>query len=164
MKAKIFKYIISIILIAATLGTLSYFTFFATPQQNTAKKEMIKRYILKGAVKQTGIHESSSPLTYRQLFFITKLLPDGDVSAFKLDDLAIENKEIYVPFKNHQLNWEDLHSINQLTSYGISKSYAQKIIDYKESKGYTTTWDELSKISGIGQKTIEKLRTFLILE
>lgn len=91
-------------------------------------------------------------------------MPQGDTSAFNLDDLAVENKEIYVPFKDYKLNWEDLRDDSQLILFGIGKGYAKKIFDFKEQKGKQVSWNDISKISGIGPKTIEKLKTFLILE
>ncbi len=47
---------------------------------------------------------------------------------------------------------------------GIGKSYAQRIIEYRETIGEFTSVEELVNVKGIGEKTLEKLKPFLELE
>ena len=47
---------------------------------------------------------------------------------------------------------------------GIGKSYAQRIIEYRETIGEFTSVEELINVKGIGEKTLEKLKPFLTLE
>lgn len=50
-------------------------------------------------------------------------------------------------------------SLSQLDSLdGIGPTYAQRIIDYRESNGAFTTIDQIKNIKGIGDKTFEKIK------
>lgn len=52
----------------------------------------------------------------------------------------------------------------QLTSLpGIGATYAQRIIEYRETNGDFTSVDELVKVRGIGEKTLEKIKPFIKL-
>lgn len=44
---------------------------------------------------------------------------------------------------------------------GIGEAYAKRIIDYRQTKGEFTAIEELTKVRGIGQKRLEKLKPFI---
>lgn len=53
---------------------------------------------------------------------------------------------------------------NELTSLpGIGETYAQRIIEYRETNGDFTSVDELINIKGIGERTLEKIKPFVKL-
>ncbi|WEV73306.1 helix-hairpin-helix domain-containing protein [Bifidobacterium sp. ESL0798] len=54
------------------------------------------------------------------------------------------------------LNTADSTRLQQIK--GVGPVMAQKIIDYRSSIGRFTSVDQLLKVSGIGQKTLEKIR------
>ncbi|WEV45929.1 helix-hairpin-helix domain-containing protein [Bifidobacterium sp. ESL0690] len=54
------------------------------------------------------------------------------------------------------LNTADSTQLQQIK--GVGPVMAQKIIDYRTSIGHFTSVDQLLKVSGIGQKTLEKIR------
>ena len=55
-------------------------------------------------------------------------------------------------------------TIVELTSLpGIGESYAQRIIEYRETNGDFTSVDDLVNVRGIGERTLEKLKPFIKL-
>jgi competence protein ComEA len=56
-------------------------------------------------------------------------------------------------------------SIKELTGLkGIGEAKAKAIVEYRESNGKFNSVDELSKVKGIGQKTVEKLKSEITVD
>lgn len=52
----------------------------------------------------------------------------------------------------------------ELTSLpGIGETYAQRIIEYRETNGDFTSVDDLVKVRGIGERTLEKIKPYIKL-
>ncbi len=47
---------------------------------------------------------------------------------------------------------------------GIGKTYAQRIIEYRETNGDFVSVEDLVKVRGIGGKTLEKLKPFITID
>lgn len=56
----------------------------------------------------------------------------------------------------NNLNKADLSSLQTISGVGAKR--AQDILDYRDSQGGFKTIDDLKNVSGIGEKTLEKLR------
>ena len=50
------------------------------------------------------------------------------------------------------------------TLSGIGPQMAQRIIQYREEHGNFTSVDALTKVKGLGEKTLEKLKPFISVE
>lgn len=60
------------------------------------------------------------------------------------------------------LNKADLSSLQTISGVGAKR--AQDILDYRDSQGGFKTIDDLKNVSGIGKKTLEKLRQDVTLD
>lgn len=60
------------------------------------------------------------------------------------------------------LNKADLSSLQTISGVGAKR--AQDILDYRDSQGSFKTIDDLKNVSGIGEKTLEKLRQDVTLD
>ncbi len=76
------------------------------------------------------------------------------VYSASLEEIAAESNQ---PLKVN-LNTADVDELDELPQVGPST--ARKIIDYREANGMFRTVGELEGVSGIGPKTIEKIKPF----
>ncbi len=49
-------------------------------------------------------------------------------------------------------------TLEEMLQSGVAASYTKHIIDFRETKGSIEKIDELVRVSGIGEKTVEKLK------
>ena len=65
--------------------------------------------------------------------------------------------------KNNQgkinINFADAATLEQIP--GVGPSTAQKIIEYRENIGSFRTIEDIKNVSGIGDKTFEKLKNYI---
>lgn len=140
---------------------------------------------VKGAVKKPGIYKLSSKNRVSDAVasaggFTEEAERKGINLAKKLQDEA----EVYVPLRgeadtNHLLententnktakkakiniNTADLTELQQLSGVGAKK--AQDILDYRSENGSFQTVEELTKVSGFGPKTLEKLKEAITVD
>lgn len=68
----------------------------------------------------------------------------------------IETAPIETSTRLININTADANTLATLDGIGVSK--AQKIIDYRSSNGNFTSISEIMNVSGIGEKTYEKIK------
>jgi comEA protein len=78
---------------------------------------------------------------------------------FEREDELIE--EMPTPQGPININTANLFQIESLPLLGIER--AKDIIEYREKNGLFESLDELTNISGIGMKTLEKLKPLITL-
>ena len=91
-----------------------------------------------------------------------RVLRSTDVSmkdAFEREDENFDGSE--TPTEPVNLNTAGLMEIEALPYLGIER--AKDIIEYRDKNGPFKSLDELTNISGIGQKTLEKLKPLITL-
>ena len=140
---------------------------------------------VKGAVKKPGIYKLSSKNRVSDAVasaggFTEEAERKGINLAKKLQDEA----EVYVPVRgeaetNHLLetkdntsktvektkiniNTADLTELQQLSGVGAKK--AQDILDFRSENGSFQSVEELTKVSGFGPKTLEKLKEAITVD
>ncbi|MGP1451733.1 MAG: MAG0490 family ComEA-like DNA-binding protein [Metamycoplasmataceae bacterium] len=116
-----------------------------------------------GEVKYPGTYTFKKDVTYFEIFKKVGIKNNSDLSSFNLNEKIKENLTIKVlSLKKSKIKWIELNNKEQLINMGISKSISEKIIFLRKKK-INITWEDLNEISGIGPKTLEKLKRILIL-
>jgi competence protein ComEA len=131
---------------------------------------------IKGEIKNPNVYEVDSNIRVYDLIKLAGGLTDNaDTSQINLAAKIQNGQMIVIPNKNSQISNSQLGSkdnkvninfatLEQLMEIpGIGESKAKLIIDYRNKNGSFTKIDDLSKISGFGQKTIEKLEEYIIV-
>ncbi|WLP85757.1 MAG0490 family ComEA-like DNA-binding protein [Mycoplasma seminis] len=166
-KKKLILYLILVLLASGIAGYVLIQQIQAQHSLQKSKKggeeDKIYKYKLSGNVLHKNI-ESTKPLTYRELLYLAQVKSGSDLDSLKLDDYATEEQTIFIPRKDQKLLWSDIRSAKDFEVFGIDKKYARYLYEYKEKNQGIPTWDDILKIKGIGSKTIEILKSFLILE
>lgn len=146
-------------------------------------EEKVNHYIVdvKGQVKFPGVYEVEEHLRVHDVIQLAGgFLEMANETAINLAQKISDEMVIYVPHLDEEINdtltdtWspsqdEKKVSLNQATAGeletlpGIGPSKAAAIIKYREEVGKFKSIDELTNVSGIGEKTLEKLRDSLDL-
>ena len=146
-------------------------------------EEQVNHYIVdvKGQVNFPGVYEVEEHLRVHDVIQLAGgFLEMANETAINLAQKISDEMVIYVPHLDEEINntstdaWspsqdEKKVSLNQATTGeletlpGIGPSKAAAIINYREEFGKFKSIDELTNVSGIGEKTLEKLRDSLEL-
>jgi len=142
---------------------------------------------VKGAVKRPGVYEA---LPGDRVMDVLKkaggINEQGEESQINLALKVTDEMVIYVPYKGEEKTEAGAGNLvngssdgnggnggaidlNEATAAeldglpGIGPAKAEMIIEYRESNGEFAAKEDLKKISGIGEKTYEKLADFIIV-
>ena len=146
-------------------------------------EEEVNHYIVdvKGQVNFPGVYEVEEHLRVHDVIQLAGgFLEMANETAINLAQKISDEMVIYVPHLDEEINntstdaWspsqdEKKVSLNQATTGeletlpGIGPSKAAAIIKYREEVGAFKSIDELTNVSGIGERTLEKLRDSLDL-
>ncbi|TKD70407.1 hypothetical protein FBF83_13195 [Pseudalkalibacillus hwajinpoensis] len=149
-------------------------------QEETAKEPELIMVDVKGAVVQPGVYEMKSVSRVKDV--ITRaggFVQDADQSQLNLAGKVADEMVIYVPVVGEvstmpqmgnlsegteliSINTADLNELQELPGIGPSK--AEAIIQYREENGAFKAIEELQNISGIGEKTFEKLKDLISIQ
>ncbi len=87
-----------------------------------------------------------------------------DFIAVPNEELPERKKQLSVKNKPALLNINTALAEELETLSGIGPQMAQRIIQYREENGNFTSVDALTKVKGLGEKTLEKLKPFISVE
>ena len=125
---------------------------------------------IKGAVKFPGIYEFAKGARVNDAILRAELLPEADAEALNLAQFLKDEQEILVPVKGAAEAATDSRiSLNKATAAeletipGVGPVMAGNIISYRQSKGGFAKLEDLLEVSGIGDKTLEKLLPYVKL-
>lgn len=124
------------------------------------------RVEVKGEVENPGVFILPAYSNLSDLLELTVLSENADVS--KLNGLMVlkNNDVIIIPDKVREnvrisINSGTLEELDRIP--GIGPVTAQNIIDFREANGFFQSVEELIKVKGIGEKTLEKIREYISL-
>ncbi|MBF2556280.1 helix-hairpin-helix domain-containing protein [Listeria marthii] len=135
---------------------------------------------IKGAVRTPGVYKLPADARVQDVVKIAGgLTEEADNSKLNLAEKLKDEMRIYVYKKGEEgpdlpasntgetSSTTDKININSATKVdlqqvpGIGDSKATAIIEYREKEGLFQTIEDLKNVSGIGEKTVEKLKEFL---
>ncbi len=135
--------------------------------QDLSEPKAVKVTVL-GAVLNPGTKTLKENMTFEELFFYFKVIPNlGDISNFDLNDLIENNKTYYVPYlkiekqENVKININTASKEELMTLPGIGEAKAIEIINYRTKHGYFNTTLEIMNVLGIKEATYEKIKDYI---
>jgi competence protein ComEA len=144
-----------------------------------------------GAVQEPGVYTLAQGARVGDLVELAKPSEEADLSQINLAGFLEDASQIHIPKKGEKAQvvtspsgssgvsgtgagqsagagqGKGLININQATQKeletlpGVGPAYAARIIAYRESKGAFAKVEDLTKVSGIGPATLEKLRPYV---
>jgi len=144
------------------------------------EKPLVLMADIKGAVVQPGVYEIEADDRVIDLIELAGgLTKEAEAASINFamhvsDEMVIyvprkgESTEGYVPIQNGQQS-QDKQTVNLNTAAageletlpGIGPSKAEAIIEYRDTNGPYKSIEDLKNISGIGDKTFEKLKELI---
>jgi competence protein ComEA len=153
------------------------------PEVKTSAPPSTVMVDIKGAVKKPGVYEAPADARVRDVIALAGgLTAEADDARVNLAAKVHDEMMIYVPKKGEAapaleaagampkaeggrpqvaINTAAVEEIMQLP--GIGRTKAEAIIAYREEHGPFQRAEELLNVTGIGEKTLEKLRPYLII-
>jgi len=159
---RLYLFITVFLLIAAIAGGVMLAVQHSRSQpveivlSQTEPPEQSGELYIGGAVANPGIYPWQEGDTIQALLLDTGLEPDADLSHI----------EIYVPREGEEQSPQKI-DINRAESWllealpGIGEVTAQAIVDYRNENGPFRRIEDLLKVKGIGEGTLDKIRDFI---
>lgn len=88
------------------------------------------------------------------------------VITFILFSSLIFGAKYQIIFSDNSSGKLDINKVTreEMLRSGVAESYVNKIINFRDVKGGIENIDELKNVSGIGEKTCEKLKKYFFIE
>lgn len=130
---------------------------------------------IKGAVKNPGIYEFPLNSRINDALLKAEPLENADLLPLNLAMFLEDEQDIFVPFideeeqGNQDSDGDNIISINKASADdlelvpGIGPVMAENIIEYRKSVIRFQNIEDLLNVSGIGEKTLEKMRPYIKL-
>ena len=162
------------------------------PEGNTVEEDVRPKFMytdIKGSVKEPGIYSfSSEERVYDVLKRAGGLLEEADSDRINFSAKIEDQQVLYIPAVGEELpehldqlvspegkqstadsepskiniNTASPSELQQIPGIGSVK--AQEIIRFREENGSFQKVEDLQEISGIGEKTVEKLKNFVTMK
>lgn len=144
------------LLIILVISTIYSYTTPETTVEKIDEKPEVK-IIVEGKYNQTLIFDRSP--TIEDIF---KQLNIENVYGFEQETVLDSQTVFYIPISNNLISLNNASKEELMTIKGIGPKTADKIIDYRNTTPFTTI-EDIKKVSGIGEKTYQRIRELLCL-
>lgn len=121
---------------------------------------------VKGAVESPGVYSLEAFSTVADLLEMLQLDDDADLSSLNMTTILKNHDVIVIPLTREEGQLVSINSAPEeelITLPGIGPVMAARIIEYRTNQGFFQSIDDLTKVKGIGPKTLEKLRPLICL-
>jgi len=134
-----------------------------------------------GEVKKPGVYSLEEGARVNEAVELAGPTEKADLSLINLAAPLQDGKQIYVPAKGEKreqargvssnpgqgsgkinINTAGVKELDRLN--GIGPALAQRIIDYRESHGPFATIEDITKVNGIGNTLLEKIRNDITVD
>lgn len=128
---------------------------------------------IQGAVKNSGVYRvKQGTIVQEALQMAGGLSDNADVKQINQAQRVTDQMQLYVPYKGEKISSnaatnsakEKVVNINSASVddfknvTGVGPKKAEKIVAYREKNGNFNSLHDLTKISGFGEKTVERLK------
>ncbi len=132
-----------------------------------------------GAVKNPGVYQVTSNMYLYELLLLVEPLPDADLQKFNLAEIIKDGSRFKIPSvkkvvpkitKVKKVVDAPIININKAgitelsTIPGIGVNYAERIIQYRNEKGYFKETKDLLNIKGIGEAKLKSMEKYITLD
>ena len=135
-----------------------------------------------GAVKNPGVYQITENMHLYEILVLVEPLPDADLQKFNMAEIIKDGSLFRIPSTkkipkkkakvvtvkpnnvviNININKAGIDELTQIP--GIGKSYAERIINYRNEKGYFNELNDLLKVKGIGPAKLKAMETHITLD
>lgn len=127
-----------------------------------------------GAVRKPGVYALSSPKRgYEVLTLAGGAMPYAEEKAVNLADIVKDGTHLHIPYALYGEEKVPIEegkvSLNQGTKSeleslpGVGEATAEKIIEYRKTKGRFEQIEEVMEVKGIGQSKFDKMKEKITL-
>lgn len=110
---------------------------------------------------QSAVNLAETVSDGQQIIVPEKGKSNSNANTTSLSSLQQDSRGINSVTSNDLVNINDATSEQLQTLTGIGEAKAKKIIDYREQSGPFNSVEELINVSGIGEKTLESIRSYI---
>jgi len=122
-----------------------------------------------GAVRHPGVYAvAPSARLLDAVKLAGGVLPDGDVSGLNFANRITDGQHVVIPYRQSGLqSGSSLVSINTASAVeletipGIGPAMAQRIVAYRAEHGGYSSLQELTRVSGIGEKKLNSIKQYI---
>ena len=119
-----------------------------------------------GAVYNETLYKVKENTKLKDVIYRAHLLISADISKIDLDYVIRNDYKIYIPFKEGEepkINAKDGLTQLEVNQLGLNENISKLLFELFLDKGRYVKWEDIDNLKGVGDITIAKLKSLLIL-